>query len=561
MQTSLNSEEKKYVIAAYLLLAAVYIAGLFVRLMNNDAGEYALVALNMAQKNDFINIVRKGEDYLDKPHLLFWLSALSFKIFGVNGFAYKLPSLLFSVIAIYSTTRLGAILFNNRTGIIAGLVLGYSQAFIIANYDVRTDAILTGATAFAIYQFIRFSTNKKYIHIILGALGVALAVGTKGMIAVIVTGLIVAIHLLYHKRFREIFSWQWLSSIVWFFIFLSPFLYCYYLQFDAHPEKITNGVKGMSGVKFLLWTQSFERLAGQRNMVNNNDLLFFFHTFLWAFLPWSIIAYYETFKDWIMLARNRFKVLPNIEFALSGSALLLMLLMSTSKFKLPHYLNILFPIFAIITAKAILRYIQERRAFPQWIKISLFVISGLYVLLGLLLNAWAFPVQTILLIILAIVALIAVTAIILNLHAFPLKPVFITLLIVGVVNFFLNINFFPKVLAYQGSSSLADYVNSNNIPREQISSFTSRRYYSFDFYIQKDTQEPDLEKITQKSATNQSFYIITDKSKLQELKSAAISMHTIKTVPHFHVSRLGMRFINPATRKFSLDSVMLVKIN
>jgi len=515
----------------------------------------------MAQKNDFINIVRKGEDYLDKPHLLFWLSALCFQIFGVNGFAYKLPSLLFSVIAIYSTTRLGAILFNKQTGIIAGLVLGYSQAFIIANYDVRTDAILTGATAFAIYQFIKYSTNKKYIHIIFGALGVALAVGTKGMIAVIVTGIVVVIHLLYHRRFKEIFSWQWLSSILWFFIFLSPFLYCYYLQFDAHPEKITNGVKGMSGIKFLLWTQSFERLAGQRNMVNNNDLLFFFHTFLWAFLPWSIIAYYETFRDWIMLARNRFKIMPNIEFALSGSALLLMLLMSTSQFKLPHYLNILFPLFAIITAKAINRFIKKKKALPQWIKISSYVIAGLYVLIGLLLNVWAFPVKSSLLIIVAAVSAIAVIAIIFKLHKFPLKPVFITLLIAGVVNFFLNINFFPKVLAYQGSSSLARYVNTNYISPNEINSFTSRRYYAFDFYIKKDIPEPTLPEIKQKAMAKESFYIITDKLKLQELKSAFIPMYVLRAEPHFHVSKLSGKFINPSTRSSSLDSIMLVKVN
>jgi len=78
--------EKKYVVTAYLLLAAVYIAGLFVPLMDNDAGEYALLALNMAQKNDFINIVRKGHDYLDKPHLLFWL------MHYVNHFFHFFPN-------------------------------------------------------------------------------------------------------------------------------------------------------------------------------------------------------------------------------------------------------------------------------------------------------------------------------------------------------------------------------------------------------------------------------------------------------------------------------------
>ncbi|MEO6455368.1 MAG: glycosyltransferase family 39 protein [Ginsengibacter sp.] len=553
--------QKKYVITAYLLLAAVYIAGLFVPLMDNDAGEYALIALNMAQKNDFISIARKGQDYLDKPHLLFWLSAIFFKIFGVNGFAYKLPSLLFSVIAIYSTTRLASMLYNKQTGILAGLVLGYSQAFIIANYDVRTDAILTSATIFAVYHFIKFNYNSKYFHIIAGAFGLALAVGTKGMIAVIVTGIVIILHLLYHRRFKEIFNWRWLSSIAWFFVFLSPFLYCYYLQFDAHPEKMTNGVQGMSGIKFLLWTQSFERLAGQRNMVNNNDLLFFFHTFLWAFLPWSIIAYYETFRDWIILVKNKFRVTKSIEFALSGSALLIMLLMSTSQFKLPHYLNIIFPIFAIITAKSIIRFIEEKRVIPKWVRITLYVISGSYVLLGLLLNAWAFPVHNILLIAVAIFACIILLAIIFKSSRSPSKPVFIVMIVVGMANFFLNINFFPKVLAYQGSIGMSDYVKRNRINTEEIRSYISREYYAFDFYIKKDIPGASLEEIKQRSADNESFYILTDKLRLPDLQNTTIPVHTLITVPHFHVSKLNLKFINPSTRSLSLDSMMLIKIN
>src|SRR5689334_6475391 len=122
MEPSFRSPQHNWVRGAYLLLAAVYIAGLFVPLMDNDMGDYALIAMNMAQDNDFVNIMRKGEDYLDKPHLLFWLSGLSFKIFVINAPAYKLPSVLFSVLAIYSTTRLGTLLFDRRTGILAGLV-------------------------------------------------------------------------------------------------------------------------------------------------------------------------------------------------------------------------------------------------------------------------------------------------------------------------------------------------------------------------------------------------------------------------------------------------------
>jgi 4-amino-4-deoxy-L-arabinose transferase-like glycosyltransferase len=452
-------------------------------------------------------------------------------------------------------------LFDKKTGIIAGIVLGYSQAFIIANYDVRTDAILTGATAYAIYQFIKFSANKKYIHIVLGALGVALAVGTKGMIAVIITGFVVVIHLLYHRKIKEIFTWQWLSSILWSFIFLSPFMYCYYLQFDSHPEKVTNGVKGMSGIKFLLWTQSFERLAGQRNMVNSNDYTFFFHTFLWAFLPWSFLAYYETFRDWIVLIKKRFATIPDIEFTLSGSTLLIMLLMSTSKFKLPHYINILFPLFAVITAKSIFRLIKARGEILQWVRVTFYMISGLYVLLAILLNAWAFPVSNLLLIIGCLISVIFIAFAVIRMPANSLKPVFITLLIAGVSNLLLNINFFPQVLSYQGSSSLADYVNASNIPKEKIVSFTARRYYAFDFYIEKDTPEPDISAIKQKANSNKTFYILTDKIKMQELSESGIVISDVRSVPHFHVSTLKLKFINPATRTLSLDTVMLVKIN
>jgi hypothetical protein len=241
--------------------------------------------------------------------------------------------------------------------------------------------------------------------------------------------------------------------------------------------------------------------------------------------------------------------------------LLLMLLMSTSQFKLPHYQNILFPLFAIITGKSISRFIYQKNSLPKWITISLYVISILYFLLGLLLNTWAFPVESILLIFVAVAAVIILAVIIFRRKKFSLKPVFITLITVGIVNFFLNANFFPHVLAYQGSSTLAEYVNRNNISNENVSSFTSRRYYSFDVYIKKDTPEPSLQEIKQRALSHESFYIITDKLKLPELKIADISIQTIKAVPDFHVSKLNGKFINPKTRLSSLDSMMLIKVN
>ena len=238
-----------------------------------------------------------------------------------------------------------------------------------------------------------------------------------------------------------------------------------------------------------------------------------------------------------------------------------MLQMSTSQFKLPHYIKIIFPLFAIITAKAIYRLIEEKRNIPNWVRISFYVICAVYVLAGILLNVWAFPLNNLIWIIAAFAAVAFLIFIIFYSASFSLKLLFVTMLTAGFVNFILNTNFFPQVLSYQGSSRLAEYVNRNNIPKNDIFGFTDRSYYAFDFYIQKDVREPGIDVLKQLAVNNETFYILTDKEKLTELKAAIIPMQPVNVAPHFHVSSLNIHFLNPNTRAFSLDSLWLMKVN
>ncbi|HEX5169352.1 MAG TPA: glycosyltransferase family 39 protein, partial [Cyclobacteriaceae bacterium] len=130
------------------IIGAAYVGGLFIPLMNNDSAHHANIALHMYESGDFISLIDRGKDYLDKPHLLFWLSALSYKIFGVNSFAFKFPSFLFSILALYSTYRLGARIYSKRVGALGSLILATAYGFFLANNDVRMDALLTGAIIF-----------------------------------------------------------------------------------------------------------------------------------------------------------------------------------------------------------------------------------------------------------------------------------------------------------------------------------------------------------------------------------------------------------------------------
>src|SRR5947209_8401584 len=56
---------------------------------------YATIAKTMVPRWDFVNLLVRGEDWLDKPHFLFWLMAISFSTFRFSTWAYKLPALHF----------------------------------------------------------------------------------------------------------------------------------------------------------------------------------------------------------------------------------------------------------------------------------------------------------------------------------------------------------------------------------------------------------------------------------------------------------------------------------
>ena len=78
-----------------LLCLVVYAGSLFFPLFDKDAAHHANIALYMYEHNNYVSLVDRGNDYLDKPHFLFWSSLLSFKIFGVNTLAHRFPHFYF----------------------------------------------------------------------------------------------------------------------------------------------------------------------------------------------------------------------------------------------------------------------------------------------------------------------------------------------------------------------------------------------------------------------------------------------------------------------------------
>ncbi|MEL6306211.1 MAG: glycosyltransferase family 39 protein, partial [Bacteroidota bacterium] len=327
------------------LIVIVYILGMFVTLLENDSAQFAVMAMRMVQENDFLNLFKGPEEYLDKPHMHYWLAALSFKIFGIHDWAYRIPGILSILLGAYSCFGLGKLLYNKDVGRFSALIFMTAQTIVLATIDVRTDAVLTGFTILGIWQLVAYIEKGKLGNIALGAFAAGIAFSTKGQIAMLVIGVSLLCHLAYTRKWSRVLSWKLVVAVLVFGLTIAPMLYAYYHQFDLHPEKVIRGKAERSGIYSIFWDQSFERLSGEGVGKNSSDFFFFFHTFLWVFLPWTILAligYWRRVKTFVKL---RFQYRPQYEFLTLGGITILFAIISFAQFKLPHYMNILIPLY------------------------------------------------------------------------------------------------------------------------------------------------------------------------------------------------------------------------
>lgn len=534
----------------FSLLGLVYIVGLFVPLMDNDSAHHANIALHMYLTGDYVSLVDHAGDYLDKPHLHFWLSALSYKLFGVTGFAYKFPSFLFTILGTYSTFRLGKALYNNEVGKLSALLIASAFAYMLANNDVRMDAMLTACIALATWQLVEFIQHKKVLNIAGAALGLALGFSTKGHIAVFIPAVAALFYILYRKEWKLLLSWKWFLLIVLFGLLISPVVYCYYLQYNLHPETIVRGKDHINGVKFILINQSVERFSGEMGKAAKNDYFFFIHSFLWAFAPWSILTY-------IAIAERIKNFLRRKEEWLTTSVFIVVLLIvSFSGFKLPHYLNIVFPVSAVVAASFIISK-QHQQGWVKKILIIQYVVVALLLLVTVIINAWAFPPKN-LWIIAVLVLLLAIVFYFIKsrIYSSLQKAISVSVAAMALLFFLLNSNFYPQLLGYQGGNVLA-MATKGKINPTAVYFWKETYSSSFNFYT-ATIRTPFADSVLQPS---KKIWLLFDIRNEEEIKQAGYKITNRYSALDYEITKLDIKFVNPARREKECTKMVLAEVN
>ncbi|RYE28199.1 MAG: phospholipid carrier-dependent glycosyltransferase, partial [Sphingobacteriaceae bacterium] len=222
-----------------ILTVAIHFSGINVTFFTDDPGLYGSLAKNMVLKGNYWELFSYGKDWLDKPHFPFWMAALSFKLFGVATWSYKLPALLFFLLSAIYTYLFTKKNYDQKTALIAVLILLSAQHIFMSNTDVRAEPYLMGLITGSVYHFFLLEKRFSWIDLVLGALFAACAVMTKGVFALIPIGASVIGELILKKRYAEMLRLKWLLAVLLTAVFILPEIYSLYIQFDSQPEKTT----------------------------------------------------------------------------------------------------------------------------------------------------------------------------------------------------------------------------------------------------------------------------------------------------------------------------------
>ncbi|MBL4654661.1 MAG: glycosyltransferase family 39 protein [Bacteroidia bacterium] len=165
--------------------------------------------------------------WLHKQPFFLWQIALFFKLFGVNEFVLRMPSVLMSTVQVFFIYRIGKISLNNRTGYYAAFLLCLSNyiiemvsgSIIMDHNDV---AIIFYTTA-SIWAWTEYTRSKRKYWLVLIGLFSGFAILSKWLIGLLVySGWGLSIILNREMRLKRSYYYDLLKSLLITIIIVLP---------------------------------------------------------------------------------------------------------------------------------------------------------------------------------------------------------------------------------------------------------------------------------------------------------------------------------------------------
>ncbi|HHJ63840.1 MAG TPA: glycosyltransferase family 39 protein [Aquifex aeolicus] len=315
--------------SAYILVPAVlflyfYNLGLNQVWQPNEAF-YAEGAKNMLKTGDFLTPVFNGELRLNKPPMTYWLTALSFYLFGLNEFALRFFQATAGLGTALVTYLFARRLSNGRTAVLSFLVLSLSFQFIANARYTSPEILLCFFTTLSLYLwFLSYQRNSLPL-LFLALTSSAFGVLTKGPAGFLLPASIIFIYLLLTDR-RELLRLRYYVGTLYVAVTAGWwFLYQLLVNRETFVE--------------IFLKENVKRIYA----LQEDPFYFYLLDIPVSFLPYSLLFYVALL--WVLRNRARRLLFPLLWFAVIFLAFTLV------KMKIPVYIMPAFPAMAILTGE------------------------------------------------------------------------------------------------------------------------------------------------------------------------------------------------------------------
>lgn len=351
-----------------LFCACLYLPGLAsLPPTDRDEGRYVQATKQMLETGDIVNIRFQEHPYHKKPAGIQWLQGLA--VLAVDAaderaiWPYRLPSVLGAWLAVLLTFAVGARLFDRPTGLLAAGFLAGSLLMVLQAHLATTDTVLlaTIMTAQAVLARLYMTARAAPREAgpaplpLWAALVFWVAQGVGLLIKGPITPLISILTVLALTAWDR--DWRWLRGLRP--LIGVPLTLAIFLPWAVAVWFATDGGFYSESVGTDLLSKL---VAGQE--AHGAPPGYYVFLMLILFWPGSLFTWPALWQSW----KNR--TVSGVRFCLTWlvPAWLVFELVPT---KLPHYVLPLYPVLALLTARAILAATAELAAMvsAKWVKI------------------------------------------------------------------------------------------------------------------------------------------------------------------------------------------------
>ena len=233
-------------------------------------------ALKLSPWDRLITPRLNGIKYFEKPPFIYWMLGIAAHFGGTSEFVMRLVPALLGLAGLLGMFHFVRLLFDRRTAWHSCLVLGTSLLYFALSRVIILDMGLSVMVTMALFAtMVAFDPryhHQRWRYQLLIYVFIALGVMTKGLVALVLTGLIIVLWMVVCRRWDVLSLLYWLPGILLFTLVAVPW---HVLAALANPE-------------FLNFYFIHEHFARYTSHIHGRaqPLWFFLPVLIGGFFPW-----------------------------------------------------------------------------------------------------------------------------------------------------------------------------------------------------------------------------------------------------------------------------------